>query len=207
MPDRTVRWRAPGGRSGQFTSSSGPPRRPARTTPTPRLVRAVRAAQPRPASGPLAPLRERLGMPDASDEEVVAAAAERIAPRAAAVPAARPAAPAPLIAAAGPTAEDLAEEARWEEANALLFGLPTGPATAALAAMGAPTPEQARNDAYAAAQRAQDETFARNAEADRLAQVRDVDAARAGRAQVSAEARRQVQDAQDAYLFPELRRP
>lgn len=208
MPDDIVRWRAANGRTGQFRRTGSRSRGRPAAAPAP--VRAVRAAAstptpptPQPPAG-IADLRARLGMPaTATAEQVVAAAAERLAPRPAAPVAAAPAPPATVL-----TPEQLLEESRWEEVDQALFGIQPGPgsATERLAAMGAPTPEQARSDVAAAREAAWRAEFDRNQEADRRAGELTVDATRAGRGRVAAEDRAARERAQDLLLWPELGR-
>lgn len=189
--------------------------------PPARRRRVVLAQPPRPGpsaatSAHVRALRERLALPpSATPQEVVNAATARVralgAPPAPPAPALVPAPPrpapsaAPLVSAAGPTLEELAEEARWEQTTSRLFpevGL--GPATAALAAAGAPLPsaaevDGARRDAWQA-------EFARNAEADHRAQVAADDAVRATRVAAGAADRQAREAASDRLLFPELGR-
>lgn len=184
----------------------------------PRARRRVVLAQP-PRPGPSAAtsahvraLRELLGLPGtATPQEVVNAATARVralaAPGTPPAPALVPAPPrpvtAPLVSAAAPTLKELAEEARWEQTTARLFpevGL--GPATASLAAAGAPLPsaaevDGARRDAWQA-------QFARNADAYQRAEVAASDTVRASRSAAGAADREARERLQDRALFPEL---
>lgn len=169
MPDRVIRWRAPGGKSGTIPASKSG-QKPARKRP-------VRAAQPAESADRRA-LRTRYGLsPGVSDDDLfatVAAAMSQVSPSSA-----RDVAPrVPLVSDEGPTREQLAVEADWEETNNRLFGLPPGPATAAAAAAGLPTIAQRRSDAYGNAQQAWLAEFHRNAAAADASQVASIDAAR-----------------------------
>ncbi len=210
MPDDIVRWRAANGRTGQFRRTGGRNRRRPATVPVP--VRAVRAAAipPTPPLSGLAALRARLGLPaTATDEQVVAATIAALPasapPSTAPVAAVVPLAVAPAPVASGPTAEQLAEEAEFEALNHRLFGLPLGPASAALAERGLPSPAERRSDVAAARETAWLAEFNRNQEAARRAGELEVDAARAGRGRVAAEDRVMRERLQDQALFPELR--
>ncbi len=108
------------------------------------------------------------------------------------------------MAATGPTEAELVEEAAWEETTSRLFGLSTGPASRALAERGLPSVEQRRIEAANAASQQWVDTFKRNAEAARLADVARIDASRAANERRVAEDRDVRQRRADAALFPEL---
>ncbi len=172
--------------------------------------RPVRAAQPPAESANRRALRQRLGLSgNVSDADLVAATLAAIPPRASAPPPAPvpvpPPAPAPwTVGTTGQTVEQLRAEASWEQQTARLFGLEPGPATRALAAAGIPTAEeQARSERIAAEQR-EIETFHRNAEAHRLADVARIDAARNARIAASDAGREAAQRAQERAHWPEL---
>ncbi len=197
-----------------------PPNRPrSRTTAPVRVTttgRRTQASSPPPAESPeRRRMRQRLGLsPSVSDHDLFAAVlaampkatsrttAQR-APAPAPAPLAAPPPRAPLVSAAGPTPAELEEEAAWEEVNARLFGLPTGPATAAARAAGIPTQAQRRSDAYHDRQQALLEEFNRNAAAAHAAQVARIDAARNAAVNASQEARDR---AQERLHWPELGR-
>ncbi len=186
------------------TTTSGPARR--RGGP-------VRAAQPPAESPHRRKLRLQLGLSEnVSQADLWAAALAAIRPRATAprpAPAPAPAPPPPpapawTVGNTGQTVEQLRAEASWEQQTARLFGLEPGPATRALAAAGIPTAEeQARSERIAAEQR-EIETFHRNAEAHRLADVARIDAARNARIAASDAGREAAQRAQERAHWPEL---
>jgi hypothetical protein len=203
MPDRVIRWRTADGRTGTVRAAAPLASRRAARPPSQPAPPVASSDQTPGLDAEWRALRDRLGLPETATRMEIAVAAGRASrPRAASAPA--PAARPPLVAAAEPTEAELVEEARWEESTARLFRLPTGPASRALAERGLPSVQQRRSDAHAAAQQEWVDTFNRNAEAARLADVARIDAARASVERRVAEDREARQRRADAALWPEL---